>query len=335
MGDLQPFVKSLIGMAFILAVGTLGYVVIEGWPILDAFYMTMITVSTIGFGEINPLSDKGRIFTIFIITTGMGILGYVMYSGTRMIIEGELNEFLTRRRHMKAVQRVSDHYIICGFGRMGSFICQELHGRGIPFVVVEKDSATMARVLELGYLLASGDGTEEEVLRGAGIERARGLVSVLPSDSSNVYAVLTARELNPKLQIIARAAEDTAMKKLRRAGADRVVSPYHIGGMQMVLGIIKPTVVGFLEVVMDHRQLDIELEEIEVGPCSEYCGKRLMDTGIRKQLDLIIIAIKKGTGLMQFNPGPDTIVEAGDTLLAMGTSEMLALLRDHTRCERP
>jgi len=193
---------------------------------------------------------------------------------------------------------------------------------------VENGQHVQERIVELGYLLSPGDATEEEVLRAAGVDRARGVVSVLNTDAQNVYTILTCKEINPNLDVVARATEDAAVKKLVRAGASRVINPYEIGGMRLVLGILKPTVVSFLEVVMDSRQLNVELEEVCVAGESVYVGKRLVDTDIRKELDLIVIGAKKKDGTMVFNPGPATVVDAQDTLIAMGKQEMLEIFRE-------
>lgn len=336
MSHTHTLAKAIIGIAIVLAFGTVGYMVIEGWSPLESFYMTVITITTIGFGEVHPLSDNGRIFTLGVIFCGIGMVGYVFVTGTRMVVEGELRQIITRRRSMKALERVRDHFIVCGFGRMGSFICQQLHERGIPFVVVEGRPEIQDKVIEAGFFLSPGDATEEEVLLKAGIGKARGLVCVLDSDAANVYVVLTARVLNPGLEIIARAAEEGAQKKLKVAGASRVISPYQIGGMRMVMGILKPAVMSFLEVAMDHKQLDIELEEVKVAEKSGYSGKRLVDTDIRRELNLIIIAIKKADGQMVFNPGPYTLIDDNDTLIAMGERDSLARFEQVAMtCERP
>ena len=232
---------------------------------------------------------------------------------------------------MKAIEKIKDHFIICGFGRMGAFVCQQFHARGIPFVVVENDQETQLRIMEAGYFLSPGDATQESVLQGANIKTARGLVSVLNSDAANVYVVLTARELNSNLEIIARAGEESAQKKLMRAGANRVISPYQVGGMRMVMAILKPEVMNFLEVAMDYRDLNIEIEEIKVLEGSEYVGKGLIDTDIRKDLNLIVIAVKKPNGKMVFNPGPRTEIEEGDTLIAMGEKKSLEILMKKSR----
>ena len=323
-GKSRSFMIAIMSIMIVLSVGTAGYMLIEGWPPLDSFFMTVITVTTIGFGEVHPLSNEGKIFTLILILSGIGSVGYAVLTGTKMVVEGEIKQIITRRRSMKAVERIKDHFIICGFGRMGSLICNRLHERGIPFVVVEDKPEIQDKIIEIGYFLSPGDATEEEVLIKAGIKRARGLVSVLDSDASNVYVVLTARVVNPDLEIIARAAEEGAQKKLLRAGANRVVSPYQIGGMRMVMGILKPAVMSFLEEAMDYDKLNVELEEVKVGERSVYSGKRLVDTDIRKELNLIIIAIKKADGQMVFNPGPYTAIEDNDTLIAMGERQSLA-----------
>ncbi|MCA1959950.1 MAG: potassium channel protein [Desulfomonile sp.] len=327
MGQAKYLYWAFVGIGLILLFGTTGYRLIEGWSLLDCLYMTVITLTTVGFGEIHPLTPHGRVFTIMLIFFGMGVVAYAFVSATRFVVEGEILALLTRRRHMRAVERIHDHFIVCGFGRMGSFIAQQLHDRGIPFVLVEDKPEVQEKIIQLGYLMSPGDATEEETLKSAGINNARGLVAALNSDAENLYTVLTARELNPSLEIVARASDDAAQKKLMRAGATRVISPYKIGGMRMVMGMLKPTVTSFLEVVMDHTDLSIEIEEIQVGMGSQYAGKRLVETDIRRDLDLIVIGIEKHHGEMVFNPGPQTVVEAHDTLIAMGRKEDLAVCR--------
>ena len=325
--------RTLFSIVLVLVTGTLGYRLIEGWPFLDGFYMTVITITSIGYSEIHPLSTEGRIFTLFIIAIGIGVVGHALVSVSRWLIEGEVVKVFTRRRSMKAIQKIRDHFIVCGFGRMGSFVCNEFHARGIPFVVVENIPEIQDKINQNGYYLSPGDATDEDVLMAARIKTARGLVSTLNSDASNVYVVLTARELNPDLEIIARAGEEEAEKKLIRAGASRVISPYRIGGMRMVMGILKPTVMSFLEVAMDHKQLNVELEEVRVARNSAYSGKKLVDTDIRKELNLIIIAIKKPDGRMVFNPGPNTIIEDEDLLITLGENKDLAIFHREAGAE--
>lgn len=329
MGETRHLYYASVGIFLILVFGTVGYRLIEEWSFLDCLYMTVITLTTVGFGEIHPLTPHGRIFTLVLILFGMGVVGYTFVSAARFVVEGEILSVITRRRHMKAVERIRDHFIVCGFGRMGSFITEQLHERGIPFVVVEIKPETQEKVIQLGYLMVPGDATDEVILDAAGIQTARGLVAVLDTDAENLYTVLTARELRPDLEVVARASDDAAQKKLMRAGATRVISPYKIGGMRMVMGMLKPAVTSFLEVVADHKDMSIEIEEIPVGEHSPYTGKPLVETDIRRDLDLIVIAVEKRDGEMVFNPGPQTVVDAHDTLIIMGRKEDLAACR-HT-----
>lgn len=326
MPPTQKLIRLGMSILVVLATGTVGYHTIEGWPILDGLYMTVITITTIGFGEVHPLSRDGRLFTLFLIIMGIGIFGHALVAASRWLIEGEVEKVFKRRRSMKAIERIKDHYVVCGFGRMGSFVCQQFHARGIPFVVVENRPEVQDKITEAGFFLSPGDATDEDVLVAAKIKAARGLVSALNSDAANVYVVLTARELNADIEIIARAGEEDAEKKLLRAGANRVISPYRIGGMRMVMGILKPHVMSFLEVAMDYSELNVELEEVTVAENSVYSGKRLIETDIRKDLNLIVIAIKKKNGQMVFNPGSNTIIEDNDVLIAMGERKYLEML---------
>ncbi len=313
----------MIGLAFVVIAGTFGYSALEGWTWFDAFYMTIITVTSIGFGEVHELSQAGRVFTVFVIFVGFGMVAYSAVTVSRLLIEGEVEKILSRRQSMKQIEKIKEHYIVCGFGRMGSFVCRELHGRGIPFVVIEKEPEMQERIMQAGYFLSPGDATEEDVLVAANIATARGLVCVLDSDAANVYTVLSARELKPGLDIVARAGEESAKKKLLRAGANRVISPYQFGGFRIVMGILKPTVMSFLEVAMDHRELNIDLEEVLLSESSDYCGKTLVESGIRRDFNVVIVAVKKRNGRMEFNPGPETVIHGNDTLILMGEKKNL------------
>ncbi len=327
-------VKAIGAILLVVVLGTVGYMLVEGWPLLDSFYMTVITLTTIGFGEVHPLSDAGRMLTVGVIVCGLGLVGYAVVAGTRFVIEGELNDYFTRRRSVRTIKNMQDHFVVCGFGRMGSLICRQLKERGIPFAVVEKEPETQAKIAERRYPLSTGDATDERVLLSAGIKHARGLVSVLDSDAANVYVVLTARELNPALEIVARSGTLGAHKRLLRAGADRVIDPYQIGGMRMVMGILKPAVMSFIEMAMDYKELGVEIEQIPVTVQSAYAGKTLIETAIRRELDLIIVAIRKKDGRMVFNPGPQTVVEESDILITMGEREKVITLRERAGADR-
>jgi len=316
--------KAFVAIWMFIVFGTVGYHVIEGWPALDCFYMTMITLTTIGFGEIYPLSPEGRVFTVVIIFLGFGIVGYSALTGVRFFIEGEFSRILKRRHDMKCIEKLRDHYVVCGFGRMGSFICREFERRGVPFVVVEKKVEVQEHIRDAGYLLSPGDATREEVLRGAGIDHAKGLVSVLESDAANLYTVLTGRQLNPKLDITARAGERSAQTKLKLVGADRVINPYVLGGMRLVVGVLKPDVLSFLDAVVDYKEQEIELEQLRIRKGSDYCGERLAETGILSDRRLIVLSIKKKDGQLMFNPDPETVLETDDTVIAIGDRGVLS-----------
>ncbi len=257
--------------------GTAGYVIIEGWSVLDSLYMTIITVTTIGFKEVAPLSRSGRIFTIVFVLFGVGVLAYALNTGVRIIFEGEIQKAFGRRKLEKKIQLLMNHYIVCGYGRMGQIICGELRARMEPFIVIEKELQEVDADEETLFIF--GDATRDRILSAAGIERAKGLVSVLSTDAQNLFVVLSARGLNPDLTIIARAGEEGSQKKLVRAGADRVVSPYQIGGLRIAHTILKPAVVDFLEFATKSGNIELQMEEIRVQERSELTGVSLHEMG--------------------------------------------------------
>lgn len=320
------FVWSAILLA-ILIFGSLGFVWLEGWSFLDALYMTVTTLTTVGYSEVHPLDRTGRIYNMALILTGMGAMLYIVGSLARVLIEGEVRTALGKRKLIKQIEKLKGHYIICGFGRIGEIIARQLKERGISLVVVENNPEHLSRLEDAGYSFVAGDATREEVLLEAGIERARGLVAVVHSDASNVYIVLTARSLNPGLFIVARAEEMGSEKKLLRAGADKVESPYEMGGRKMAHTILRPTVVTFMELAMTEG-VEWSMEEIVVGPSSSLVGVALQDSGIRQRLDLILVAIKRADGEMLFNPSHETQILAGDTLIALGMRKHLEALEE-------
>jgi voltage-gated potassium channel len=305
--------------------GSLGYVWLEGWSFFEALYMTVISLTTVGYSEVRPLTQAGRAYTMVLILWGVGFMLYVFGTVARVVVEGEIREALGKRKLQKHLKQLREHYIICGFGRIGEIIVRQLHQAGIPLVVVENHPEALARLEDAGYSYVAGDATREEVLLEAGIERAKGLVAVVRSDAGNVYIVLTARSLNPRLFIVARGEEPGARQKLLRAGADRVESPYEMGGTKMAQCILRPTVVTFMELAM-HQGVEWSMEEIAVGSHSPLIGVPLKDTGIRKELNLILVAIKRADGEMLFNPTPETALLAGDTLIAVGMRQNLEAL---------
>jgi voltage-gated potassium channel len=280
----------------------------------------------VGFGEIHPMTDASRVFTLVLIMAGVSLVAYSVGTVTRMVIEGEFQQFLGRRRTMTKIKKLKDHYVICGFGRIGRMVAQEFQRHPLPFVVIEKDESKALR-LPADYPIVVGDATDEEALRSAGIERAKGLVTVLHSDAANLFVTLSARELNPKLFIIARYEDEGTKNKLKRAGADKVVSPYIIGGTRMAMAVLKPAVIDFIELTTQSESLGLQMEEILVTADSPMMGVKLADSNIRATLEIIVVAIKKHSGHMNFNPSGSTVMEEGDRMIAIGERGQLVKLQ--------
>lgn len=320
----RKFIFILILLIGVLAFGTVGYMIIEDMKFIDAFYMTVITLATVGFKEVKELDESGKIFTIILILSGFGVFTYTLTTGAKIIIEGEIKEVFKKRKMRKKINLMSQHYIVCGYGRMGSIIFKELKANNVPVVVIEKNKNNLPEDEEFVYI--EGDATHDEVLRAAGIDKAKGLITVLPSDAENLYVVLSARELNPNLFIVARAVEKEAEPKLKRAGANKVVSPYFIGGLRIAHTILRPTVVDFLEFATRSEHIEIQIEEIEVSPKSTLVGKTIAQSGIGRDFGVIIIGIKREDGRMKFNPTSQTLIKKGDTLIAIGQIDKLATL---------
>ncbi len=308
----------------VLVFGTAGYMIIEDMKFIDAFYMTVITLATVGFKEVKDLDEPGKIFTIILILNGFGIFTYSLTTGAKIIIEGEIKEVFKKRRMRKKIDGLAQHYIVCGYGRMGSIIVKELKANNMPVVVIEKNKINLPEDEEFVYV--EGDATRDDVLKSAGIEKAKGLITVLPSDAENLYVVLSARELNPDLFIVARAVDKEAESKLKRAGADKVVSPYFIGGLRIAHTILRPTVVDFIEFATRSEHIEIQIEEIKVSSGSGLVGKTIAQSGIGRDIGVIILGIKRADGRMKFNPTSQTLIKEGDTLIVIGQTDKLSLL---------
>jgi len=299
---------------------------IEGWGFLDALYMTIITITTVGFREIHELSQKGQIFTIILIISGVGTVLYALSNGAKFVLEGELQEVFGRQRLEKRLKDLKDHYIICGYGRMGKIIAKELRHEKLQFAVIEKNEVILDPDHKDETLIIQGDATRDELLKRVGIEKAKCLISVLPTDAENLYVVLSARGLNPSLLIVARAGEEGSGRKLLRAGADRVVSPYYIGGLRIAHTVLKPAVVDFIEFATKSGNIDLQIEEVTIQAGSRLENQTLDECGIGRDLGVIIVAIKQKDGEMKFNPTFRTAIQAGDTLIAVGETSKLTIL---------
>ncbi|HPF35293.1 MAG TPA: potassium channel protein [Candidatus Krumholzibacteria bacterium] len=323
---------SLLLLATIV-LGSVGFMLIERFTPLEALYMTMITISTVGFGEVHSLSPMGRVFVIVLIVVGLGLVTYTAGSLAGLFFEGQLRKLVGRRMMQRELDGLRDHFIVCGYGRMGRIICEELAEEGKPFVVITLDQEEAERLREAGLLAIGGDATEDEVLLNAGVTRARALTATAGSDVDNLYIVLSSRELsrkdNPGLYILARAADEKAGRKILRAGADRCLSPYRIGGSRLVQALLRPKVYDFMEAVTSRSGLELMVEEFQVCTGSRLVGHAIRDTNLRTEYDVIIIGLNAADGRQVFNPGPDQVIQADDTLILLGrTPQLQRLERD-------
>lgn len=320
---IRRYLAVLSVPVLLVMLGTAGYRVVEGWPLFDSLYMTVITITTVGFLEVQPLSKDGRIFTMLLALGGVFTMFYAASELIRVVVSGEVRGALGRQRMERSLADLKGHLVVCGFGRMGRLACQEFASLGLRFVVIDR-SATVLQGFALGQgIPLVGDATSDEVLKRAGVERARGLVTVAASDADNLYICMSARFLNDKLFIVARAEGEGAERKLMRAGANRVVSPYTIGGQRVAQAVVRPAVVDFIELATSSQHLELQIEETEVRPASQLSGRSLKDSGIRQELGIIIVAIKKPDGRMVFNPEGALVIEPGDRLITLGHRQQL------------
>lgn len=306
----------------VVAVGTLGYIVIEEMSPLDALYMTAITVTTVGFREVQPMSDAGRIFTMVMAFLGIGFILIAATEIGRAMLQGDLRALIGLRRDQNMIGNLRQHIVVCGYGRTGRAVVEVLHGRRVPFVVVDIAEEAVSLLRDQELPVVQGDATRESVLREARVEHARTFLACLSDDAHNVFAILLARQMNPGLSIIARAVEEGSEDRLRLAGAHRVVNPYRLGGMRLAYTAIKPTVTDFVEASMAGTSMDLELAEIVVHPSSELAGKTLAGAEVRRRFGIIVVALKRGE-TSHFNPAPDMDIEPGDVLVALGPTQAL------------
>ncbi len=320
---IRRFLLAFLVPIFLLIAGTVGYHIIEDWSYFDALYMTVITLTTVGFSEVHPLSPGGRVFTMLLALGGIFTLFYVATETIRFMVSGEIRDIMGRQQMERSLAQLHHHLIVCGYGRMGRLVCQEFSAMKIPFVIIELKAELLEDFQVPHGIPLHGDATSDDVLKKAGIERARGLVTVAASDADNLYITMSARLLNERLFIVARAEETGSEQKLLRAGANRVVSPYQIGGRRVAHAVLRPTVVDFLELATMTEHYALQIEETRITPRSSLAGATLKDSRLRQEMGVIIVAIKKPTGQMLFNPSHDTTLQAEDILIAIGDREQL------------
>ena len=313
-------------MLLVSCFGTVGYVVIEGWDFLDAFYMTVITLSTVGYGEVHQVSLTGRIFTILLVFLGVGFTLYVISAIVQFVLEGQIKKLFGRRLLDKKIEKLRNHYIVCGYGRIGRMLCNTLMKQPLDLVVIEKNKDLIPVMNEDKALYISGDCIDKENIIKAGIKHAKGFIAALATDSDNVFLILTARQLNPAVYILARASKNESKAILLSAGADCVESPYDIGAASLAQKIIRPEVINFLNLALGSSRKDIAMEAISVSASSNLVDVPLKDSGIRQKFNLIIMAIKRKNQEMLFNPSKTTAISQGDTVIAIGEYENLQKL---------
>jgi voltage-gated potassium channel len=321
---------AILSVLLAIAVGTLTFHTLEGWSILDSLYVTAQTVTTVGYGDMTPRTAYGRAFATIFMIVSVGVVLYALTSTVQSIVQSELVNTFGQRRRSRRMSKLRNHFIICGAGRVGSHLVRGLLGSNDTLIVIERDPQKVAELTDLGVTVLVRDATLEESLREAGVEHARGLAACLPNDADNVYVVLTARDLNQSLHIVARAAEEQAEAKLIRAGANRVVAPTIIGGHRMAVALTKPAVGDFIDSITANN-LDLGFEQLEVEPVSPLVGRKLSETNIRSELDIVIVSIRRSDGHIVFNPSGDAVIEIGDMLIAIGKSEALIKLNGLTR----
>lgn len=315
-------------VAVLLVIGTAGYQLVEGWGWFDALYMTAITITTVGFLEVHPLSAGGRLFTMALALGGVFTAFYAAAEFIRAVVTGEIRTVLGRQRMESRLEKLSGHLVVCGFGRMGRLAAEEFSAAGLPFVAVDREAKVLEGFAMPHGIALVGDATADEVLRQAGVDRARALVTAAASDADNLFITMSARLLNERLFIVARAEGEGTEVKLRRAGASRVVSPYNIGGHRVAQAVLRPNAMDFIELATRAGHLELQIEEVEIQAGSALVGHSLKTSPIRSELGIIAVAIKKPGGKMAFNPAPEAVLEAGDLLITLGHRQQLDRLEE-------
>lgn len=326
MNPLRRLAPPIFLLLVIIAVGISGYIYLEGYSFLEAFYMLVITLSTVGFREVRELSPYGKLLTINIIILGVGTVAYTVWNLIEIMMEGQIIGYRRRKAMERRIKEMKNHYIISGFGRVGHQVAEELKEERIPFVVIDGKEETAKELTPLNIPHIIGDVAQDEVLEEGGIKRAKGLIACADSDEENVFVTLSARSLNPNLYIIVRSGSPGVSEKLKKAGADRVLSPYFIAGRRMAALALMPVAGEFLDMVMKSGEIELALKEYNVNPTSPICGKTILDSKIKEKAGATILAIKKQSGLFELQPTATSLIEAGDVLIAIGNQKQLELI---------
>lgn len=329
---LRPLLRGPgLALLMVLAVvigGTIGYVAIEGWGLWEALYMTIITVTTVGYRELHPLSRAGEVFTAMLILGGVGTALYAFTLVATIIVEGGWHRFFEQRRFNRMLEDLTNHFILCGFGRIGTVIAEQFSRQHVPFVVVDTDADRVSAARARGFAAIVADASSEDTLTQVGIDRARGLVAAVGTDAENVYTILTARVLRPNLFVVGRAESEDSIRKLLRAGASRVISPYQIGATQMAQTALRPAVVKFVELATSSQNLELSMEQVLIREHSALAGRSLVEANLRQRFGVIVVGIQRTSGEMEFNPASDAVMSAGDHLVVLGPTDRLKQLED-------
>lgn len=322
-GVLWPVLAGLAAVFVIFVSGTAAYMIVEGWDLFDSLYMVIISLTTVGYGEVHPLTRDGRIVTSLILLFGVGTFFYLAGAIVQLMIEGHLQNMFGRRWMRKTIERMRGHTIICGYGRIGAIVAREIVAEGHDVVVVERSHTLIEELEQKDVPFVAGDATKDEVLLAAGLQHAKALVSALTDESANVYVTLTARQMNPEIYIVARSDSPDHSQRLTRAGANQVLFPHLYGGMRMAQSVLRPTVLGFMDLAMRGDIEDLQMEELTISQGSPVAGKDLISSQLRQRYNVIVIGIKKTDGKLMFNPQPQAVLEPGDTLILVGSKVSL------------
>lgn len=315
--------------------GAAGFMIVEGWGFLDSLYMSAITITTVGYMEIHPLSQTGRVFNLFLLIGGVTTMFYIMATVTQIVLELELSDYFGKRRTKKVIDKLENHYLLCGFGRVGRGAAREMLRTGVPFVVMDNNADRVERAMKMGCLAVLADCTRDEMLREVGITKAKGLIAALATDAENLFLILSAKSMNPMLNVSVRVAEEEAESKMRRAGADAVYLPYSMTGYRLAQAIVQPHVFEFLDVTSTTRMgLNVGIEQVKVDAECPMAGHSLRDLQLRREIGVIVLAIRRAGGAMEFNPPAEAQLDGGDVLIVMGKAEDVRKLEERLAVAR-